>query len=1188
MPYSSVKDLPTGAKKFSSHGQRTFMAAFNAAHKTYGGDESKAFATAYAAAKKAGKKRKPARQQVKESAAMTHRMLADVRSVYDKFLAEKTDLPADKIAEVKDLLAQAEANPQEDYRKLKDLDQVLVPVFGELQQNYTPAMKHEEDFPGSFNHRIRKVVCAAKEEEEGFIGDWGFVLAVYPDYIVTCCLEDPCEDEDAEYWKIAYTVDAEGTVAFGDHEEVDVMTIVTPVGHGASETLDHEEAEGAGQSDDALQADVKKTDNGQQFGRDAYLIIGDSLLPSTWKVRVEESPGKITVAQLGRAYAALTKGFRGNKVAAGADEKNAALSRLRGLYKKAGAPFPGEKKQANQNPFGDGTTLDERLVSGINENLELIEKAASKRLQKISDSNLAVSEHLVVEQQWAEYPDWLLQGQDPPGGDEELVQTVSVQIQDKNVDPQSGVMNIKGIATVGNALSHKREVYPTAVWQDNIPRLQRLLDQGKLVGESDHPRDHVPSLDRTCVKYTSIWQDGNETHFAASILPTEPSGKNLITLIQNGVRVDVSSRGMGKKVRGTWKNPDTGEVHQDVDIIQRGYRCDAFDPVVAGASPGSCITEHFMAQSSDAEAAEEEIEMGEVQELKQLLEGLAAQQKAQGEVLVSLVQAKDSGITKIEAAKDETQSETAGSALDGTLRLKQMPAIDPRYEKILIERAIEDLVQQANLPQQWGNVYRKHLQNLDVKTAEDLEKMAPQVLAIMKTDIDAAPWFPGQGFQVQGDPGKRGPRTRRELIDALVADLPDDCEMGPIEKIIQDFDTGEEKRVSLPDSIRTPRRQLRQIITNIATHQDEKWNGPAVFDSLLKMEQGYGARFVKEQWLDQACADGSTNLGAGGAPSSAIFIFPLVRRVFPQLIATELASVQPMDRPDGKVFYLDNYRITTGTDSVDEAGLTISNRMRMDRSDSFSSSYADDQGECNTPNRIQLRLSSKSITAQTKKLLAEVSIEETQDLRAYHGLDAMTELISATSREVALEWNQMILQLLLNGANSIRNYGDVAPSGYTQKEWDEYITRYLDAASMDIFSKRYGTMTHIVAGPAATLKLSSTFRTGIQPSGANPEMFPGLTLNPFMAGVSNNVKMYTTGFWTGVNTNSILVLRKGPDWSDTPAVFAPYIDYVTPPLTLPSTLTQQQAIMSRAALKVVVGDAIAKVQINVGVTGVRV
>jgi hypothetical protein len=92
---------------------------------------------------------------------------------------------------------------------------------------------------------------------------------------------------------------------------------------------------------------------------------------------------------------------------------------------------------------------------------------------------------------------------------------------------------------------------------------------------------------------------------------------------------------------------------------------------------------------------------------------------------------------------------------------------------------------------------------------------------------------------------------------------------------------------------------------------------------------------VKEEWLDQACSDCTTAVGSGGAPASAVFIFPLVRKVFPQLIASDLASIQPMDRPDGRIFYLTAYRISTGVDSVDEAGNTVSNRMAINRSESF-------------------------------------------------------------------------------------------------------------------------------------------------------------------------------------------------------------------------------------------------------------
>jgi hypothetical protein len=81
---------------------------------------------------------------------------------------------------------------------------------------------------------------------------------------------------------------------------------------------------------------VKKTENGQQFPASAYLVVPDPEQPSTWKLRVQETPGSVTPAQLGRAAAALGPGFRGNKVALSADERASALRKLRGLYRQHG------------------------------------------------------------------------------------------------------------------------------------------------------------------------------------------------------------------------------------------------------------------------------------------------------------------------------------------------------------------------------------------------------------------------------------------------------------------------------------------------------------------------------------------------------------------------------------------------------------------------------------------------------------------------------------------------------------------------------------------------------------------------------------------------------------------------------------------------------------------------------------
>jgi hypothetical protein len=151
-----------------------------------------------------------------------------------------------------------------------------------------------------------------------------------------------------------------------------------------------------------------------------------------------------------------------------------------------------------------------------------------------------------------------------------------------------------------------------------------------------------------------------------------------------------------------------------------------------------------------------------------------------------------------------------------------------------------------------------------------------------------------------------------------------------------------------------------------------------------------------------------------------------------------------------------------------------------------------------------------------------------QDLRAYHNLDVSLELVGGLSREVALEWNQIVLNEMLTGATAGNlTFNTTAPSGYTQKEWDEYLPRYLDAASNLIFKKRNGDMTHIVAGPDAWLKLSATHRIATNPNSETPSQFEGLTLTPFMGGSTPGLKVYKTSFWAGRNTDKILVLRRG-------------------------------------------------------------
>ena len=57
MPYNSISDLPKAqTDQYSEHQKESFLKEFNNAYKEYGGDESRAFAVAHTAAKRAGAK----------------------------------------------------------------------------------------------------------------------------------------------------------------------------------------------------------------------------------------------------------------------------------------------------------------------------------------------------------------------------------------------------------------------------------------------------------------------------------------------------------------------------------------------------------------------------------------------------------------------------------------------------------------------------------------------------------------------------------------------------------------------------------------------------------------------------------------------------------------------------------------------------------------------------------------------------------------------------------------------------------------------------------------------------------------------------------------------------------------------------------------------------------------------------
>lgn len=117
-------------------------------------------------------------------------------------------------------------------------------------------------------------------------------------------------------------------------------------------------------------------------------------------------------------------------------------------------------------------------------------------------------------------------------------------------------------------VNKNKRKYPFGILDENIQRLQESMGDGGLVGELDHALDSVIHFRDASHKITRLWWEGNVLMGEGEILST-PHGKVLQALINDGVRIGISSRGVGN-----------GKVNEEgVLVIGESYKLITFDAV---------------------------------------------------------------------------------------------------------------------------------------------------------------------------------------------------------------------------------------------------------------------------------------------------------------------------------------------------------------------------------------------------------------------------------------------------------------------------------------------------------------------------------------------------------------------------------------------------------------------------------
>jgi hypothetical protein len=226
-------------------------------------------------------------------------------------------------------------------------------------------------------------------------------------------------------------------------------------------------------------------------------------------------------------------------------------------------------------------------------------------------------------------------------------------------------------------------------------------------------------------------------------------------------------------------------------------------------------------------------------------------------------------------------------------------------------------------------------------------------------------------------------------------------------------------------------------------------------------------RAMKEDqaFLSEAAPTNST--GASISNWDPILI-SLVRRAMPNLIAYDIAGVQPMTGPTGLIFAMrSRYDAQNGTEALfDEADTDFSGRNKAGSAvDGFSTAAhsgtnpevlndspagtyttgtamstaaAEALGDAsgNSFAEMAFSIEKSTVTAKSRALKAEYTMELAQDLKAIHGLDAETELANILSAEILAEINREVVRTIYTNAEKGSPAGHVTTAGIFDLDTD--------------------------------------------------------------------------------------------------------------------------------------------------------
>jgi hypothetical protein len=203
---------------------------------------------------------------------------------------------------------------------------------------------------------------------------------------------------------------------------------------------------------------------------------------------------------------------------------------------------------------------------------------------------------------------------------------------------------------------------------------------------------------------------------------------------------------------------------------------------------------------------------------------------------------------------------------------------------------------------------------------------------------------------------------------------------------------------------------------------------------------GFGQQSLLEVATNSVGASGYTGAGSTGVAGYDPILISLIRRAMPNLVAYDICGVQPMTGPTGLIFAMRaNYANSTAkgteafydeadtmksTDQFNGVGVATIGGNNVGTSPTGSASTYNFKGAMGTDVSEALGVGADSfpemafsidkvtVSAKSRALKAEYTMELAQDLKAVHGLDAETELANILQTEILAEINREVVRTI--------------------------------------------------------------------------------------------------------------------------------------------------------------------------------